>query len=555
MGRVATWRCQYAQFNGRNFKKREESLKSVTGSGQKLSVVDNLIQAPTLDTSPGLTAGVALGAVWTMAGQGVSVLALLVSTPFVLRLLGQEGYAIFMIVNALIAYISCAEFGMGTASTRFAADAFGRCDADGESNAIWTSLIIVMIPATVAAVAVTIAAQPIVERVLNIPFGWRDSAILGLRIAGLGFVFRCISSVLNTLAIVRLRMDIYTSVTAGTAVFQAVALPVALYFRAGVVTATLVVAAANLLALVLHLFFACKLQPAVMKPHISYHIAKKLLRFGAGVFISALAASCLLNTEKLFLARLSSLSTVAHYSVAATLAGLLGVAPAAIIQSLLPAFGRLQATSNKNALQKLYTRAIRGNLLWLCPAIAMLVVSAKWFLVYWAGYDYGIGALAPFYILLLGFAFNTFALVPYTLLMALGRSDLVARIHLAELLPYLVCAAILVWQFGAVGAAIGYTLRLGTDAVLFYWNANRIVRCSVDDIIENKRSYGLSLGLILIPSFAAVFWRENVPLLVAGTIFCLVAFAVVTWIKVFTDEERQGILTLIKRQLFVLKLF
>src|SRR5207248_2192807 len=89
-----------------------------------------------------IEAKVAVGSVWSLASVGVSLVASLVATPFVLRGLGPEAYGVYAIVQVMIGYLAVADIGMGDASTRFAAAAFARGDRQEEASALWTSLVI-----------------------------------------------------------------------------------------------------------------------------------------------------------------------------------------------------------------------------------------------------------------------------------------------------------------------------------------------------------------------------------------------------------------------------
>src|SRR5262252_5549170 len=81
----------------------------------------------------GMTTRVVRGSLWTLSGQGVTILASLIATPFVIRLLGTELFGVLSLINVLIGYISFADLGMTTASTRFAGQAFARNDERGEA--------------------------------------------------------------------------------------------------------------------------------------------------------------------------------------------------------------------------------------------------------------------------------------------------------------------------------------------------------------------------------------------------------------------------------------
>ena len=101
-------------------------------------------------SSTRLTSRVARGSIWSLSGQSATLLASLISTPFVIRLLGAEGYGVLALVNLTFAYMAFADVGMGVASTRFASNCQGG-ESEEEVAIVWTSLLIVSIPSLLAA--------------------------------------------------------------------------------------------------------------------------------------------------------------------------------------------------------------------------------------------------------------------------------------------------------------------------------------------------------------------------------------------------------------------
>lgn len=503
------------------------------------------IVAPSVSTA-GMTTRVVRGSLWTLGGQGVVMLALLISTPFVIRLLGSEAYGILALINVMVGYLAFADMGMGSASTRFAADAHARDDDEGEVAVVWTSLLIALAPAVLAALVFALSAKSVVIQVLRIPDHLHNEAILALRLAAVAFLARAASGVLNTPELVRLRMDLSAYINSGTAAAQNLLIPIALLLGGNLVTAVIVMASMAIACALFHLIVSWRLQPRLLHPRINPALIKPLARFGKGLVLSSLAGMLLTNVEKLLLTRLASVAALAHYSIAFAMASFLAIVPAAMSQSLMPAFSRLQASPEREPLQRLYTRALRGNLLWIAPAALLLCVAAKPFLALWAGPEYSQRSALPFYILVGGIVFNVMAIVPYTLLIASGRSALVARIHMSELLPYVICAFALTYFLGTIGAALAYSLRLVTDALMFFWFAKRS-GFTLSPLPANRISYTVAVAVLLLPvllSLAEVV--VSLPALACATFFSLTAYCFLTWKKVLTDDERAWMIAMVK---------
>jgi O-antigen/teichoic acid export membrane protein len=505
--------------------------------------IQTTVDAPSVSTA-GMTTRVLRGSLWTLGGQGVVMLALFLSTPFLIRILGSESYGVLALVNVLVSYLLFADMGMGSASTKFGADAHAREDDSGEAAVVWTSLLIALVPATLAALTFIFLARPIVVEVLRIPIHLHNEAILALRVAIVAFVARTAASVLNTPQLIRLRMDLSAFINAGTLVVQYIFIPVALMMGGNLVTVVTIIAGFALAAALLHLVVSGHLQPLLFQPRVDSALIKPLARFGGGLVVSTLAAMVLLTAEKVLLARFASVVALAHYSVAFSVASLLAIVPAAISQSLLPAFSRMQSSQERERLQQLYTRALRGNLLWIAPAALLLCAVAKPLFTLWAGPEYSQQSTLPFYILVGGIFFNVMAIVPYTLLIASGRSDLLARIHLLELLPYIVCASLFTYSFGAVGAALAYSLRLIVDALLFFFAARRL-GFSLSPVPSNRLSYAAAVAGLCVPfllSFTEAISSSTA--LISVTIISLLVYGWLTWNKVLANEERAWVISL-----------
>lgn len=546
---MATEEIRHPQLAIRNLRVRNsQSALGICHStmgliGKPEAVMDGADSATVTLPADAMTTRVVRGSLWSLSGQGVMLLASLLATPFVIRWLGTEAYGVLTLVNLLIGYLAFADFGMGTASTRFGAEAHARGSDRDEAAVVWTSLLVSGIPSIMAALTLFILARILVEQALRLPPHLHEEAALALRIAAIGFVARTLANVLNTPQLVRLRMDLYASITTVVGVAQILLVPVVLFLGGGLVQAVIVVASMSGLMLVAHGVISQRLLPPMMRPRIRLAFIRPLTRFGVGLVFSSVAALILVNAEKLLLTRFASVKVLAHYSVASTVAGLLVMAPNALGQSLLPAFTRLHSSADHQALQNLYARALRWNLLWVAPAVVVLCVAARPFFTLWAGPEFGQASTGPFYILAFGFIFNVLAYVPAGLLLALGQTRLIARNYMAEVVPYVLCAAVLTFWVGAVGAAVAWSLRVIGDALLLFRAARRVSSLSVAPVLTNWRDYMLAVAVMALPLWLikGSIATTTEQAIVSGV--ALIIYSLIVWKRVLTEAEQTWIKT------------
>jgi O-antigen/teichoic acid export membrane protein len=502
---------------------------------------DLLEQTPARRYGPGVTSRVVHGSFLNLGGQGVTMLATLVATPFVIRLLGAPSYGVLALVHVLIGYLSFADMGMGTASTRFGSVAHVRGDDEGEATAIWSALAIAAIPAMTVALTLALGARPLVEYGLRLPLYLHGPAVIAIRLAALGFLARTVAAVLNTPAVVRLRMDLVVLVTAGTSVGQILLVPVVLFLGGGLTGAVSVVAGAGITAALLYAVIGARLLPPLRRPHISGELLKPLARFGGALVVSSIAATILANLEKLLLPRYASVQALAYYSVAFTLAYMLTQMPAAMVQTLVPAFSQLQVHPDPAELELLYRRALRGMLYWTLPGATFICVVARPFFTVWAGPQFGRESTLPLYLLIGGVVCEIMAYAPYALLVTLGRTTLLARCQVSLLLPYLFGSVFLIQRFGAAGAAVAWSLRALASVILFSYFAGRTSGLTFSPWPENKRGYALSVAVLLLPVTLAAFLTTSAIVRIGVVCAAVTVYALVILTRVLTNEERAAL--------------
>jgi O-antigen/teichoic acid export membrane protein len=413
-----------------------------------------------------LGAQVVAGGTWSLIGQLVSLGAGFVLTPFVIRILGPTAFGVLTFTALAASCIVFTDLGMGIASTRLGSRAYAANDSAGEAAVIWTALGVVVLAAGFSAAILAAWADPIALRFVGKPSGLRAAAATGLRFACFAFVFRSLAGIANTPQLARLRFGSFTAIHHGAAVMQAVLVLVAVSLGGGVVLATAVTAAVAWLALLVHWGVAVRLQPALRRLRVVRALVPELMRVGLPSALSSLVGNLLFFGDRILVAATRTPQELAFYSVAATMAQLVEVAPLALAQPLVPTFARLQMTSDTDRSALLQDTAIKGLLVFVSPLPLAFYFAGADILRIWAGPEFMVAGLGPAVILSLGACANALAVVPRSRLQAEGRTDIVASIHVALLAPYLLLAGVMLTTWGLTGAAAAWSLRAFAELVV-----------------------------------------------------------------------------------------
>jgi O-antigen/teichoic acid export membrane protein len=348
-----------------------------------------------------------------------------------------------------------------------------------------------------------------------------------------------------------MRLDLYSLVTTGSAVLQICLVPAALALGGGLVTATAVAAGISVMGAWITAGVSARLLPSLLRPRTCHELVGPLVRFGGATTLMTLAGVALMNAEKLLVVRLVSVTALAFYSVAFTIARLLVLLPGGLSQPLLPALAQLHAMPDIEPLRVLYTRALRGLVIWMLPAALLLCTGARSLLSVWAGAEYAREGALPLCILVVGCTADGISYVPRTLLSAAGRPDLILRCQMINLLPYLLVAIVLIHQFGIAGAATAWSLRAVVESLWMLRAARKRIGSSSSVVSPNWRSYAIALSTLSLPVLLVGSIWPFPAVTAVSELFSLAAYSAVIWFLVLTSRERARVSSLIASYLRV----
>jgi O-antigen/teichoic acid export membrane protein len=230
---------------------------------------------------------------------------------------------------------------------------------------------------------------------------------------------------------------------------------------------------------------------------------RELLGYGAWVSVSSLVSPLLEALDRFLIGATLGAAAVAHYSVPMNLATRGQVISTALARTLFPRFSQL----GPEEATRLAVRATISLAHCFAAACGPAIILSGPFLGLWLGADFAAHATPVAQVLLIGAWTNGIAFLPYTLLQGQGRPDLTAKIHVAELVPFVAALWLLVERFGLVGAAIAWTLRTTADCLVLL----RVARCRDKGLLRVLPAaalmllcYGVAQAPSLPPLWAAL---------------------------------------------------
>jgi O-antigen/teichoic acid export membrane protein len=191
-------------------------------------------------------------------------------------------------------------------------------------------------------------------------------------------------------------------------------------------------------------------------------ILKSRWRFSAGMGGISIAGSILTHLDKLILSRLLSLESFGHYSLAGTLARGLYVMITPVFNAYFPRFSALVPAHDKASMRLCYHTAAQMMSVLILPLAAAIGFFSHEIAFLWLRDSSVAKTVAPIAsVLVVGNCLNGLMTIPFALQLASGNTKIglyVSACLVAGLVPAMIFA---VSQYGAIGGAAAWGVMNG----------------------------------------------------------------------------------------------
>jgi O-antigen/teichoic acid export membrane protein len=263
-----------------------------------------------------------------------------------------------------------------------------------------------------------------------------------------------------------------------------------------------------------------------------------LLRFGGWMTVSNVVGPLMVNFDRFVIGAMVSVSAVAYYAVPYEVVAKLILVPAAVVGVLFPAFSTAHVTDRKR-LSLLYASGNRYIFVILFPISLMLVAFAPEALRGWLGSDFAHHSTSLVRLLVIAIFINSLGYVPFAHIQAVGRPDITAKLHLAELPVYACLLFFLIHRIGIDGAAIAWLVRAAIDASVLFVVSIRLLSDRVSITAKWASLLTASAVLLLLAQL-----HTSLPtrmLLVGATCFLGVPGV---WLWILPEKDRNSLRSL-----------
>lgn len=481
---------------------------------------------------------IAQNVAWNFFGVGLPAVLALVTIPILIDTMGAAKFGVLTLAWATVGYFSLFDMGLGRAMTQLIARQLGSDDQALVPSLFWTGTVLMAILGLVGGASLALIAPWLVESALKVPPELQQQTLQGVLLVALGLPLVVSSSGLQGVveAHQKFRMVFVVKLIQGTITFAGPLL--ATFFTDDLSVAIGTLLAGRLLSWGLLLSACLRTIAGLRSGRFEKALVRPMVTFGGWMTVSNVLGPLLIYSDRMLIGVMLSMSAVAYYVTPIEVVTKLLILPNALLGVVFPLFAAL-LNSNPGRAVRLFERAVRYMFMAMAPVSLIGIGFAAPLMDLWIGGEFAQESHRIMQWLFAGILFNSVAHFPVSLLMASGRPDAVAKLHLLEAPVYLVMLWILLGHFGVEGAAIAWALRATVDALLMTLICGRIVpalRPRIPAMIMIGGATVLLLTmLILVPATVrAHIW---------ASLALVLAFVPVAWALILHDDERQLVLS------------
>jgi O-antigen/teichoic acid export membrane protein len=488
------------------------------------------------------TASLSRNVLWNFTGQVAPLFAAVFSIPLLIKGMGLDRFGLLTLAWMVIGYFSLFDFGLGRALIKLVSEKLGEGRSAQIPELIWTALFLMAFLGIAGGVLMFVLCGWLVTGALKIPAALQGEALGAFRLLAWSIPIVILTTGFRGILEAYRRFDLVNIVRLPLGVLTFIAPLGVLPFSRRLDVVVLVLLAVRLLICVIQAALCERVMPGLWrKISFSSHLVGPMLGFGGWMTVTNIVSPVMVYMDRFFIGSVLGLAAVAYYVTPYEIITKLLVIPGALVGVLFPMFSASLAGDRAQATE-LFRRSVRWVFLALYPLVLVTTIFADDGLRLWLSVDFSGNGAAVLQWLAAGVLINSLAFIPFAFVQGAGRPDLTAKLHLAELPIYLLLLWLFMHQWGIVGAAAAWTLRVAIDAAALF-TLSLWFDGELKSFIK-RDSVILALALVVL---AVGCLPSGLPTKLVFTAVVLTSFSFVAWHRLLSGDERRRFATVLRR--------
>ena len=476
-----------------------------------------------------------------LVGQVAPLVVAVAAVPPLIHALGSDRFGVLALAWALIGYFGLFDLGIGRALTQAASEAIGRGDHKHLHEVSAAAILAAFLLGCIGTIVMALLTPWLAYDVLQMDAALRPEAAVAFYLLSISLPF-----VLGTVAFRGLfeahqDFGIATALRVPYSVFNFVGPLLIIPFTRDLTPIVITLVVGRVITCAAHVWFSLRRYPWLRRTSVTNPAAiLPLLKLGGWMSISTVASTAMVYLDRFLIGALLSMAAVAFYVTPFEVVTKLLFIPAAVLGVFFPAFAATHV-HDRPRTASMYDRSTRFMLFAMTPPIVVIAAFAHEGLQLWLNAEYARQGTLVLQLLAAGVLINSIGQVSASLLQAVGRADITARVHVFELPLYAVMIFGLTERFGLAGVAMAWSGRMLIDStILGLLTARELPEATAAVSRSLKWTLGVLLLLLVACAPASLSIRA---IAVSGL---LTAFLALTWRYSLLPNERSLVLSILR---------
>ena len=408
-----------------------------------------------------MTSAFKINFVYNLMGSLVPIATALATVPLYIHQVGIERYGIIAIAWLLLGYFGFLDFGLSRASAN-ALSRLAHAPAAERSPVIMTAFYLNLGLGALGGLVMFVGGQWLLASVFKVSISLQGEAL-----AAFPWVAAMLPvGMLNGVAIGVLESrDRFLAAnllgSAGSVLGQLLPLGVAIFVSPTLpwVIPAMLLARFGMTAVTCVVALRSEWPVRLLDFHRAW--IRRLFGYGAWVSVSSLISPLLDGFDQMLIGAVLGPAATGYYAVSMNLSIRSQLVAVSLARALFPQLSR----ADPEEARRLALHACIGLAYGFGAVCGPAILVSHAFLALWIGRDFADISAPVAAILLTGAWVNGVAFIPYSLIQGQGRPDTTAKVHLAEIAPFIVLLWGLMHWYGLPGAAWAWTARVSVDCL------------------------------------------------------------------------------------------
>ena len=424
-----------------------------------------------------LSAGklLAKNSIWNLVGLGLPLVAALIALPHLVTGLGTTRLGILAITWTVVGYFSLFDFGIGRALTTLIAEELGAGRRERSAGLAWTGLCLMVALGLVGTLLVFVGTPFLLTRVLKVPEELYQESYKAFLVLAATIPFVISAAGLRGILEAYQRFDLVNAVRIPLGLLNFLGPLAMLPFSNSLFAMVMVLAVGRVLAWAASAVLSARVMPELWRGVcFRRESVAPLVRLGGWMTVTNTVGPVIVYIDRFLIAYFVSATAVAFYVTPFEVVGKLLIVTSAIASVLFTAFAA--SFQNDRALTaRRYQQGLGATAALLFPACLAFVILAPMGIRLWIDADFAMESGTVAQLLAIGVFANAMGQIPFTLVQAVGRPDLSAKLHVIELPLYILLVWGLASRHGVNGAALAMAIRSLIDTLILMLIARKLV--------------------------------------------------------------------------------